>query len=334
MEETPPLIPLIEKKSFRHKRKIIAGAVFFLCLAAYAFSVLRLVRTAPDDFPTGTRFTIRSGTTLEAIADDLHEARIINSRMWFTLLVTIGSGERSIRAGEYLFGEPTDTIGVIKRLVRGDHGFPLVKITIPEGFSTQEISSLLSSKLDSFDAEEFLRITNGKEGYLFPETYSLAVNAQPQDVVKALSATFEKKTAPLGREVLDSGHSLHEILTMASILEEEAKTPESRRVVSGILWNRIKIGMPLQVDAAFLYINGKNTYELTLEDLAITSPYNTYKVKGLPPTPISNPGFDSIEAALQPTATKYLYYLSERDGTMHYAVTYAEHLRNKARYIP
>ncbi len=145
--------------------------------------------------------------------------------------------------------------------------------------------------------------------------------------------TFKKRIATLTSEVEKFGKPVSEIVILASLLEEEASTSEDRRIVSGILWKRLSMGMLLQVDATFQYINGKGSLELTLDDLKIDSPYNTYKYKGLPPTPISNPGLDSIRAAVIPTKTNYLYYLSERDGTMHYATTFAEHLRNKARYL-
>jgi UPF0755 protein len=121
---------------------------------------------------------------------------------------------------------------------------------------------------------------------------------------------------------------------MASIIEEEARTEETRRTIAGILWKRLDNGWPLQVDAAFAFVNGKKkSSELTVEDLAIKSPYNTYANKGLPPTPISNPGLDAISATIRPIATKYYFYLSDDDGNMHYAVTNAEHEANKAKYL-
>jgi len=120
---------------------------------------------------------------------------------------------------------------------------------------------------------------------------------------------------------------------MASIIEAEARTTESRRIISGILWKRISLGMPLQVDSTFVYINGKNTYELTSDDLKIDSPYNTYVYKGLPPTPIGNPGLDAILAALYPKTSKYLYFLSSKSGDMYYATTFEQHKRNKELYL-
>ena len=120
---------------------------------------------------------------------------------------------------------------------------------------------------------------------------------------------------------------------MASIIEKEARTMETRQIIAGILWKRLELGMPLQVDVSFKYINGKTTKNLTLADLKIDSPYNSYLYKGLPPTPISNPGLDAIKAAISPTKTDYLYFLSDRKGLMHYAKTYQQHLQNKELYL-
>ena len=128
-------------------------------------------------------------------------------------------------------------------------------------------------------------------------------------------------------------YKLGDIIIMASILEAEARTTESRKIIAGILWKRLKLGMPLQVDSTFSYINGKNTYELTLDDLQIDSPYNTYKYASLPPGPIGNPGVDAINSALNPTVTKYLYFLSSKSGKMYYATTFEQHIKNKELYL-
>ena len=126
---------------------------------------------------------------------------------------------------------------------------------------------------------------------------------------------------------------LKDIVIMASILEAEARTTETRRIIAGILWKRLDIGMPLQVDAAFQYIDGKTTFQLATSDLETDSPYNTYTRKGLPPTPITNPGLDAILATITPIKTPYLYYLTDKDGKMHYAVTHEGHLANKEKYL-
>lgn len=133
--------------------------------------------------------------------------------------------------------------------------------------------------------------------------------------------------------ILKSGHSLDEILTMASILEKEANKTADRKKIAGVLWHRIDIGMPLQTDATFPYYLGRNTFEVTRTDLQTDHPYNTYTNKGLPPGPIGNPGLDSILAAAQPTKSNYIFFLSDRQGNFHYSVTYEGHLANKRRYL-
>jgi UPF0755 protein len=143
----------------------------------------------------------------------------------------------------------------------------------------------------------------------------------------------EKKLLPLSADIAAFGKSLSDIVILASLLEEEARTTNTRRTIAGILWKRLAIGMPMQVDAAFAKVNGKNTYQLTEDDLKTDHPYNTYTRAGLPPGPITNPGIDALHAALRPVETDWLYYLSDSDGNMHYARTHDEHLRNKRLYI-
>jgi UPF0755 protein len=144
---------------------------------------------------------------------------------------------------------------------------------------------------------------------------------------------FNLKIKSISEDLAKTKRKLRDIIIMASIIEEEAKDEISRKIVSGILWRRIDIGMALQVDASFLYVNGKKTHDLTLEDLAIDSPYNTYKYAGLPPGAITNPGIDSILAAVYPTKNPYLYYLTGTDGKMYYAKSFEEHIENKRQYL-
>ena len=131
-----------------------------------------------------------------------------------------------------------------------------------------------------------------------------------------------------------SGKTLREVVIMASLLEKEAAKTEDRRMVAGILWKRISIGMPLQVDAVFPYIIGKNTFDLTRADLKVDSPYNTYKYKGLPVGPIANPGLDSMVAAMTPVKSNYIFYLTDMQSKFHFSVTYAQHLANQKKYLP
>ena len=148
-----------------------------------------------------------------------------------------------------------------------------------------------------------------------------------------MNDNFNKKMEPWKGAIENSGHSLRDIIIMASILEREATTEKDKTMVAGILWKRISLGMPLQVDATFMYLLGKKSSELTVSDLKMKSAYNTYQNKGLPAGPIANPGIVAIRAAIIPTESPYLYYLSDNNDEMHYAKTFEEHKANKAKYL-
>jgi UPF0755 protein len=152
-------------------------------------------------------------------------------------------------------------------------------------------------------------------------------------ILSVFSNSFHTHVSKIQSQITAFGKPVPEVLTMASLLEKEAADTQSRRTIAGILWKRIQSGMPLQVDAVFPYILGKNSYELTREDLKVDSPYNTYKYTGLPVGPIANPSLDSILAAVTPIKTNYVFYLSDRQGNFHFATTYEQHLANKKKYV-
>jgi UPF0755 protein len=206
-------------------------------------------------------------------------------------------------------------------------------VRIPEGATRVEIAQIMERKFGRFKMAEFMQITKKKEGYLFPDTYFFLPNVEAPEVAKVLEDNFYAHLHEIYDEVVLFEKPLDEIVIMASLLEKEAYDLETMRMISGILWKRLEIDMPLQVDAVFLYINGKNTYELTLDDLATTSPYNTYKHKGLPPGAIANPGLDAILAAVTPPETDFLFYLSDREGNTYYSRTFEQHKIYKDRYV-
>ena len=301
--------------------------VFFVLSAIYVF-----FHTPPKDFPLGQVITINSGESLQSITNDLYNEHVIKSPFWFRTAVILQGGEKRVIAGDYLLDQKTGPVDIAYRLVRGQFHLSAQKITIPEGWNVFEIGDYLKKSLINFDKTKFVSLAKSKEGYLFPDTYFVSPTAKPEDITKIMSDTFDQKIGAVSG-IATSTHSLKEIIIMASILEDEARTTESRRTIAGILWKRLKLDMPLQVDSTFLYINGKNTYELTADDLKIDSPYNTYKYKGLPPGPIGNPGLDAINSALNPISTKYLYFLSSKSGKMYYATTFEEHINNKELYL-
>ena len=289
--------------------------------------------SAPALFPEGVVIEIPNGVTLDDVATLLEEKSIVRSAMLFKGLVWFGWGDENVVSGQYVFKIPRTVFGIAGRIASGAYGLDFEEVLIPEGASVREAALLVKQKIPVFDVKHFLEIALPDEGYLFPDTYRFLPNVTSEVVRRDMRQNFDVRTLELTGKVVASGKNLHEIVTMASILEEEARTMHTRRVIAGILWKRIVMGMPLQVDAVFVYINGKNTYQLTTNDLKIDSPYNTYKHKGLPPGPITNPGLESLRAALDPIETPYLFYLSDKEGNMHYARTHEEHVRNKEIYV-
>jgi UPF0755 protein len=248
--------------------------------------------------------------------------------------MTLFGGTRGLLAGDYYLEKPQNTIILAWRFSRGLYDLKSVRVTIPEGTNVLEMSKIFSKDLYNFNDKEFLSLASTSEGYLFPDTYYLLPNIEAKEVFTLMRDNFDEKIKELDLEIMKFNKPLVDIIKMASIVEEEGRTDFTRQMIAGILWRRLSIKMPLQVDAAFVYVNGKKDSKLiTLDDLKIDSPYNTYVYRGLPPTPISNPGLNSIRATITPVTSKYFFYLSDDDGEMHYAITHDEHVANKEKYL-
>jgi UPF0755 protein len=306
----------------------------FLLLAIFSVTLGVIINNSQSpEFFKEKVVEIPGGYGGVAIASLLKKEGLIKSETLFLLSLRYFGNETSIPAGTYLFKEPMNVMRVAARFSEGDHGISRMKITIPEGLTAREMADIFAGNLPRFDKTEFIANAEKKEGYLFPDTYFFFSNATSGPVIEALDKTFILRTKDLQVEASIDKKNWHDIITMASIIEEEAVTSEDRRLVSGILWSRMDKGMRLQVDAPFVYLLGKGSAELSVDDLKTDSPYNTYTHDGLPPAAIANPSLDAIDAALHPTETKYLYYLSGLDGTMHYAKTFEEHKVNKEKYI-
>ncbi len=288
---------------------------------------------APSDFPVGSSVSIAKGATISSASLLLAEKHIVRSPFWFKVWsVLLGEGT-GVKAGEYNLSEALPVFSVAHNFTAGIQNLATVNVTVPEGLNNRQIFSVLTKKLTHLNRERFLALAKTKEGYLFPDTYTFVQNATEGEVFAEMEQNFTKRTTELRDRIAVFGKSLHEVITMASLVEGEARTEKTRQEVAGVLWRRLAIGMPLQVDAVFPYILGKNTFEVTTDDLKVDSPYNTYKYAGLPPGPVNNPSLASILATITPTDGKYLYYLSDKDGQMHYAVTHEEHLKNRAKYL-
>lgn len=279
----------------------IMGAVLFItCLWQIV---------PPFSFPSGSIVTIPEGIGLYRLAEKLREDKVIRSPFWFRLAAIVLGGERDMKAGQYYLSRPQNTFVITWRVFHGDHEIEMVKLTIPEGFTVNEIAVLFDDRFPLFNRKEFL--VSAPEGYLFPDTYFIPVIATASSTIKLFRDNFARKISPSLPDAELSGRTLEEIITVASLLEAEAKTKEDREMASDILWKRLKLGMPLQVD----------------------SETGTYEIVGLPENPINNPGIVSIEAAIHPTSTPYLYFLTGKEGKMHYAKTFDEHKRNIIKYL-
>lgn len=304
-------------------------AVFILALMVLWLALI----SSPINFPKGLIYDLSKGKTLSVVADDFNQKHLIKSPFIFKSLVCVFGFSCRVYEGDYVFAERQNVISLAWRIAHNDTNLVPMKVTLREGLTSFEIADVLEDKLQTFNKKTFLKIVEKSEGYLFPDTYLIIPGTSESEIVKLMTDNFNEKIKTLESKIKAFNKPLSDIIKMASILEGEARTFETRKIVSGILWKRISIGMPLQVDTSFKYINGKTSKTLTTEDLKIDSPYNSYTNKGLPPTPISNPGLMAIEAAITPIKTAYLYFLTDDEGNMHYATTHDEHVLNKEKYL-
>lgn len=317
----------------KHSPKMLAGVL--LSFLVFSFFYILWWR-APRPFPEQALVTVERGESLSQIAGSFEQSGVIRSSLWLKFFIIMWGGEKRVTAGDYFFPKAVSVFSVAKKLSKGQFGLIAIKVTIPEGNSSFEIAEILKEQLPAFNVDDFLNevADNNYEGYLFPDTYFFMPNAKSSDVILTMRENFARQIKEYEEDITKSGKTLDQIVTVASIVEDEANgSLESKRIVSGIIWKRLKIEMPLQVDAPFQYYNGKNSYTLTKGDLAEDHEYNTYTNKGLPPTAITNPGIDSIRAAIAPTQTEYLYFLSDKKGNLYYAKNFEEHKRNRELYL-
>lgn len=290
-----------------------------------------IIISPPLSYKEGTIVSITKGESIKQIALDLKKNNIIQSEFLFTHLIILFKLDNKIVAGDYAFKTKSNAFEVIKRVSTGDYNIQVKRITLIEGITVKEMAKLFAQNFYNVTEENFMLAALPSEGYLFPDTYYFPENVRPEEIVQKLKLTFGEKISD-NKDILTSRIPLQDIVTMASIIEKEATT-ESMQEVSNVLWHRIEENIPLQVDASFVYERGKHTFDLSLEDLKQDSPYNTYVRKGLPPTPISNPGIVALKAAAFPDPTKNFYFLTGYDGTMYYAKTLKEHEQNKQKYL-
>ena len=321
-----------------------------LCVAGIAgylaaqWLLLPLVNQTRASEPPAVRIIVVSeGTTFRQLASMLEHERLIASQWGFEILGRLTWADRRIPAGEYALHagmRPTE----ILRILRDGHvvHYP---VTIPEGYTVAQIASLVDQRGLADKAEllglahnqDFIRTqgldVSSLEGYLFPNTYHVARHATSKEIISTMVADLWQAFTPeLRARAKDINMSVHQVLTLASVIEKETSVDGERELISAVFHNRLRRKIPLQSDPTVIY--GLKAYDgnLRKRDLSSASPYNTYRVRGLPPGPIANPGARSIRAALFPAPTTFLYFVSRNDGTHVFSSTLAEHNRAVNKY--
>ena len=311
---------------------ITPGAVLSAFLGIVLFVILTTVwlMYKSVELPEPNIYEIVPGATSREIAYDLARKHIIRFPRIFNLYLSLRSLDTELQAGRYEFPETRMSLREIAKFLTSGAKAKEVEFTVPEGYTNKQIAVLLEMKGLVPKGVFSLNL----EGYLFPDTYRVYENATGGQIIDTMRRNFEKKVSvPLLPEIEKSGRTLLEVVIMGSLLEREVQTEADMKKVADILWRRIDSGWALEVDSTLKYEIGGKSPSLTYDELQIDSPYNTYKYKGLPPTPIGNPGLKAITAAIYPETNDYWFYLSKPGGETVFAKTLQEQNLNKVRYL-
>ncbi|MEW6308628.1 MAG: endolytic transglycosylase MltG [Bacillota bacterium] len=289
--------------------------------------------------------SVPSGASTRAVANLLAEANVIRSPLALRAWIRLRGLDGQLRAGEYRFDPAHDAFAVLDRLIRGKVvEYPF---TIPEGLTVAQIAVLLEQK--GFAAAQKFReaarqtynysflpankdLREPLEGYLYPDTYRYVKGMTERQLVDMMLRRMAEALRPLEAPAAAQGFTLHQLVTLASIVEKETAVADELPLVASVFRNRLRIDMKLDSCATLNYLLDKPRPVITMQDLEIVSPYNTYKHNGLPPGPIGSPGLAALKAALEPAETKYFYFVSRNDGTHAFSVTFEEHNRWKLVY--
>ncbi len=330
----------------RIKKVLVFLLLAIVVAGAATFYLWRGVALPYQGFSGEQFVVIDTGSSVSRIGQVLASAGVVRDVRSFQIAARLKGAERRMQAGEYRFDKAATAFEVVGRIARGDvFARP---ITFPEGRTAAEMAAIFAERA-SGDAAAFLAasrdvtriaavdpLARDLEGYLFPSTYLLPRSATAATLVTQMVQGFETSfDADLRSAAAAAGFSVREAVTMASLVEEEAQVAAERPMISAVYHNRLKIGMGLQCDATVIYaMQRAGTWNGNIRrvDLAMDSPYNTYRYRGLPPGPIANPGRASLEAAVRPADVPYLYYVSRNDGSHAFATSLDEHNRNVQQY--
>jgi UPF0755 protein len=317
-----------------------------LLLLFFIFGLYWFLFVPPSKTASTKVIFIKKGTHLKKVSEILKQDGIIKNRHFFVLLTTILGKKTKVKAGEYEFHTPMLPLEVLDALVKGQVKPHLV--TIPEGYTLSQIAQLLED-LNLVEKKGFLQKASSPafintlglsqlagptlEGYLFPDTYHLFREMDPEEVIQMMVHQFKKVFGPdLANRASELGISEREVVILASIIEKETPLSEEKPLISAVFHNRLKRKIPLQSDPTVIYGIKNFNGNLTKEHLMRPTPYNTYLIAGLPPTPICNPGKDSLLAAVRPAPVPYLYFVSKNDGSHFFSSDIEEHNRAVWKY--
>lgn len=289
---------------------------------------------------------IKKGEKVSNIAQSLKENQIIRKKWPFLLGYKIFYASQTLKAGEYKFHLPLSPKQVLKIIIQGK--IYLHPVTIPEGLTIKEIARYLES-LHLVSEKDFVEAASNPqlitawdkeafnlEGYLFPDTYRFPKGVTASKIVKTMVSQFKKSFSPQMKTRANYlGMTIRQVVTLASLIEKETSIPEEKKLIAAVFHNRLRKGMKLDCDPTIIYAlkeEGRFAGHLRWKDLKLNSPYNTYLFPGLPPSPICNPGLDSLQAALYPAAESFLYFVSKNDGSHYFSRSLKEHLRAVRKY--
>lgn len=310
---------------------LILILISFLFLPLYWNSLL----AAPNKESTKKIFVINKNQATREIAKNLKDQGFIRSELAFIIYTRLKGKAQNLQAGDFKLSSDLNTAQVVEILTKGRIDQWL---TIPEGWRIEEIAQRIAKEFD-IPESEFLKVA--KEGYMFPDTYLIPNRATAKEIAVIMKKNFDDRfNNDLRQEARKQKLTEEEIIILASVVERESKTKEERPIIAAILWKRFNEGFPLQADATIQYALGYQPEEktwwkknLTESDLKIDSPYNSRERLGLPPSPICNPGLDSIKAVIFPQNSPYYYYLHDSSGKVYYAQTLEEHNENIFKYL-
>lgn len=326
------------------RKKVICAVLGFLftVLACLCIGMALFLTYPAEKGGQNQVLVVKEGWTLREVAQELKGRGIISNKTLFMFWAGVKGYGRSLRAGEYRLASSMPPVRILEKLARGE--IITHAVTIPEGFTKDQIGDLLGQK-GIVDRRAFLRLTDSKEvvesyglssptleGYLYPDTYHFGRRISARTAVDAMVKRFQEIVEPLKGRIKEVGMSLEEVMTLASIVEKETGQGTERPLIASVFLNRLKKRMRLASDPTVIYGITDFNGNLTRKDLEAKTPYNTYVNYGLPPGPIANPGLASIKAVLYPAHTDYLYFVSKNDGSHQFSKTLTEHNRAVQTY--